>query len=307
MRFILVMIMAVAVWPTPAFAATPAQPTVDDFAISIPAEPLRINPGERFETSVRVVNRTAQSLKFKVTSVGLQPADEGVLQVVNESGIWSENVVFPEFVEVAAMSFAEVPIAGNVPASATPNIYFLGFAVEPVRGSTGSLDIRSRGANHLAVEVPGAVRRSLVIAEHRFPRLKVGDGFEGRIRVFNDGEATVRFRSQVRIDSAMGDKNLAIVQATKGATQDLLPQGRTKTLEYSWQSNQAFAVVTPTAEVTYNDGDQGLRPIVRQGPMVLVLHPLLAIGAGLITVVALAALAGRRPKKGLRETDPAPR
>lgn len=310
MKFLSLMLMVtgLVLWATPATAATtpaatPAATPADDFAISVPAEPIRITPGERFSTSVRVVNRQSRPLKFLITSVTLEPADEGLLRVIDDrNSDWSDRLEFPAEVDVAATSYVEVPITGTIPTDLRPNIYFVGFTVEPVRPGDGSIDVRARGANHLALEVAGDVHRSVVINGHSVGRIHIGRELKGQFKLTNDGDATVRLRGQVRIDSALSKQNLAIIQATEATSQALLPQGRSKTFPYRWQGASLLALVKPTAEATFVDGNNGVQSVTHRGPVVLVISPLLIILITAVLVVSLIAaiikLINRRSRQG---------
>lgn len=276
------LVASAVIFPTnPAGAA-------DDFAVSLPAEPLVAQPGQTLDVSMRVVNRSTEKRSFKVKAVSLVSEDQGKVRVA-EADEWASGLSAPSTVDVEALNYTEVPVKLAVPTTATVDIYLVGLAVEPVKAAVrDQVEVRNQAVNHISVEIPGNAVRAVAIKNHKLPKIIFGNELSGSFDVENTGEAGVRFRSQAYINSRFGNENIAVERTESGATAELLPKGRVKTESYKWKAKGLASAIRPTAEVNYSDGSAGMKAIRSEGPTVIFLP--IATVVGVATIIALVLL-----------------
>lgn len=279
-------------------AAAPAAAAPVGFAVSTPADPATASPGAVAESWLRVSNTLERPVALAVRAATVVPRDDGRMEVVDQPDpFWSGALEHPTRVDVPARGNLEVPVRVRVPADALPDVYLVGFVVEPPAAtSPDQVAVRSQIATYLSVEVPGPRERRLAIAWHHVPRFVVGRTLPGRFRVENRGEATATLRGQVRVDRALGKRtNLAVVQAT-GDRPQLLPRGVARTVSYTWRAGGLLAFARPSVEVAYPRGAARMDTLTAPGPTVVVVPTETLAGAGAL-LLAGGALAARRLRR----------
>ena len=274
----------------------------DDFAVSLPADVIVGKPGEVIEVSMRVVNRSDETRKFRVRGVQLEPQDEGRTSVVTDGDSeWIRGLVLPEEVEVGPSFYQDFPVKLTVPANAKSDIHLVGIAVSPIKvRPTDKIAVENEAVNHIAIEVPGQARREAKISKFSTPRFVFGREIKGSMVIANTGDAAIRFRPQVRLVSAFSDEPLANIRTDTSANQQLLPSGKVKTEDFKWKATGLFSAVKPYGEVNYPDGNT-MKTATAAGKTIIIL-PLetlisIVVVVAIVLLVATAVIVKRKIRK----------
>jgi hypothetical protein len=194
-----------------------------------------------------------------------------------------------------------------MPADAKPNLYLIGFLVEPaVHGPTGAVVVRNRIVSYITLDVPGPRHVDVRLAWHHVPRFAVGHALTGEFRVTSPAGSNVRFRGQVRVDSALRHHNLGVVPAT-GTEPLLLAGGAGRTVSYHWKVSGFGLLARPEVEVSYPQGTATMGTVTATGPVVLVVTPGALVATGVLLVAGALGLAWRRRSRRPARLSPRPR
>src|SRR5205814_8904681 len=112
-------------------------------------------------------------------------------------------------------------------------------------------------------------------------------------------------RGQVRINSSIGGRNLAVIQAT-GDQPALLPSHTARTVKYHWDAPGLFFLGRAHLEIAYPTGTPRMATIERNGPLMLIVSPLLVV-IPLAVGIAVVAWQVRRRHQARQEGRVAPR
>ena len=273
------------------------------FGVSAPADPVTATPGKPLETWLGVWNNLERPAVLTIRLVTLRADDEGRLRVLDRPDpLWAKRVEVQERVELPPNGSKQVPVRLRVPERALPDLYLVGFLVEPPAAvRPGEVTVRSQIATFLLVDIPGPRNRSLEILWHDVPRFSIGGRLSGRYRIQGKGDAAVLFRAQAWIDRRDGT-NLGIVRST-GDRRVLLPPRTYRTLSYEWPADGWWLLARPRIEISYSRGAAGMATIVESGPLALVL-PWKTIVLALVVLALLIVVVWRARRRQRQEPAP---
>jgi hypothetical protein len=278
---------------TTVFVALPSPAHADDkpvsFGVSAPADVQPARPGELVKTWLGLSNQLDQPMTLQVRMVTMRPADDGKFDVVDSPDpMWAPQVKGPGTVDLPPKGSVRAPVEVQMPEGLAPDIYLIGFVVEPQNKSTepGAIIVRSQISSFITLEVPGKRHREISVPWHRMPRFQIGRRVHASFRVVNAGLGTALFRGQVRENTFTG-RNVAVVQAT-GEQPMLIPSHTARTVSYTWEASGLLHIGSAHLEVSYPTGSSTMGTVERDGPLMIIIPPeTLFVPVALLGVVLL--------------------
>jgi hypothetical protein len=268
------------------------------FGLSTPAENVALHPGEKTDTWIQISNQLDKPVDYTIMQVTMVPQDEGHFNVVDQPDpSWNDHLSFPSQVTVGPKNYVKVPIHIDMPADAKPDIYLVGFAVQPITNTPSSgIAVKNRIAHYISVEVPGARTPKITVHVKKMKSFILGNTLAGSFKMRNEG-ATTTVRGQVRVNTWKG-KNVSVVQAT-GDDPLLLPRGAGRTASYKWKASGLFFLGRANLEVGYPNGTATPGVVNYKGPLMLVV-PKAALAVPVVLVLlVIVALYWRRMRHKL--------
>jgi hypothetical protein len=268
------------------------------FGLSSPAENVPIKPGEKTDTWIQISNQLDKQVDYDIMQVTMIPKDEGHFDVVDQPDpSWSQYLTFPSRVTVGPKNYVKVPIRVDMPADAKPDIYLIGFAVQPVtQAPTSGIAVKNRIAHYISVEVPGARAPKITVHVKKMKSFILGNTLAGSFKVQNEG-ATTTIRGQVRVNTWKG-KNVSVVEAT-GDDPLLLPRGAARTASYKWKASGLFFLGRANLEVGYPNGTATAGVVRFSGPLMLVVPPAALAVPVVLVLLVIVGLYWRRMRHKL--------
>lgn len=292
--------------------ATPLTATAagdgNSFGVSAPSQSISLKPGESTDTWVGISNQTDKPLTLVIRSATLVPRDDGKFETIDQPDpSWAKNLQFEPQHELAAGTGLHVPVHISMPANAVPDVYIIGFLVEPAFNPTpGAVNVRNQISTFITAEVPGKRHPGVKLLWSHLPSLRFDRNVKGSFRVKNVGGNTTTVRGQVRIDSWRGT-NVAVLQAT-GDQPALLPRGTARTVSYHWKAAGLFFVGRTHVEIDYPNGTAQMQAIRTTGPLMVVVPPqTLAIPPVVAILLVVWRARVRRRRRLLEELGHGPR
>jgi hypothetical protein len=280
-----------------ASSPTPGLSGPRSIAVSVPADPVSLTPGETAPIPIRVVNPGSAPVTVTVRGEGIDLGDNGTTAFTGRPDpIWAGRTDFPAGdITVPAQHFVDLAITVHVPAQLSPDLYYIGFLVAPVPTVQGAVVVINQIGAFLTINVPGPRVRALAadLSTSGFnwwfihiDTLVIGDQVDGRLTVDNIGASSVLFYGENDVISAP----FGGLPAQQRISRSLLPIGRSRWFAVIAQPAFPIDMATMTDVVTYPDrSGAGTLQIVRT-KTILVISPWVI----LVVCALLAALGGWR-------------
>lgn len=274
----------------------PAGAGGSDLAVSSPAAPVPIQPGQPASTTIMVTDVGQDSISVAVTPQRVLLGDNGVTHFAAQPDpLFTGRVrITPDRFDLAPHTHRPVAIDVDVPAGITPDTYVLGFLVSPVVQS-GSVEALNQIGAIVALDVPGPRDRRLIAVFH-LPRFRLSGSVHGALRASNIGTSALRFSTEASVSGVLvPDSHSLRVKPL------LLPTGRFRDVPIAWDAPFGIGWYHAHARVVYNTTDQQTTEVDLSRTVVLV-HPLYLLAV----VVLIAALLLRRWRRSRRARQPGP-
>src|SRR4029077_3220154 len=133
----LVVPLGVAAGPTP--SSGPGGPR--SIAVSVPPDPVSLNPGETAPVAIRVLNPSASPVTVTVTGEGITLGDNGTTSFTGKPDpLWGDRTTYPRgAITIPSQHFADLSVVVHMPDRISPDLYYIGFLVTPVPAATGQV------------------------------------------------------------------------------------------------------------------------------------------------------------------------
>lgn len=297
--------------PAAASASPRAQPR--SIAVSVPADPVSLNPGATSQIPIRVVNPGSKPVTVTVKGMGIHLGDNGSVRFTGAPDPqWSSRTGFPPGeLTVPAQSYIDVAITVDMPTRITPDFYYIGFLVTPVATGTGVVQINQIGA-FVTINVPGPRVRELsadlqapvgkthfFVGGAHFGDVVIGSSVAGTLIVHNIGKSSVQFWGE-------SDANAWIGGATPTQQRikiSLLPIGRSRSFAVTSRPSFPIDVVTMTVTVTYPGTTEASTKQIVISRRFLVISPWVILVVCALVILALIWW-GRRVWRKRRHSEP---
>jgi hypothetical protein len=282
--------LGVAAGPSP--SSGPGGPR--SIAVSVPPDPVSLNPGETAPVAIRVLNPSASPVTVTVTGEGVTLGDNGTTSFTGKPDpLWGDRTTYPRgAITIPAQHFADLSVVVHMPDQISPDLYYIGFLVTPVPTASGQVVVINQIGAFLTIDVPGPRVRSLSAdltalgfnwGPIHINSLVVGDHVDGKLTVENTGASSVLFFGENDVTSAP----FSGPPAQQRISRSLLPIGRSRWFAVTGVPAFPIDVVTLTDVVSY-PGRTGSGTLeIERTKTVLVVSPWV-----FVVLVVLLALVG---------------
>ena len=266
-------------------AAEQPAPPARSLAVSVPPDPVELEPDKSAVVSIRITNPGTAPVQVNIASRGLTLGDEGQVTIADTADPqWGDRVEFPPGpYTIAAQGTHDLAVTVHPPPNLPPDLYFVGFLVTPIPGAANAVTVINQIGGFFTLDVPGPRNRHVDASLH-LPgwsigglRLVAGSNINGTLHVANTGQAAVRLWGETDTNRTGG-----------GPTQNqipksLVPTGRTRTFTFKSKPAWPIGIVTTTIRIVYPTETETTTTEIVLTRKVLVVRP--------IAVAAIAALA----------------
>jgi hypothetical protein len=274
-------------------------------AVSVPADPVSLVPGQVSPINIRVLNPGSTPVTVRVKGEGVTLGDGGTTSFTGAPDPqWAEHTDFPPGdLTVPAQSFTDVSITVHVPANISSDLYYIGFLVTPTATASGNVVVINQIGAFFIINVPGARDRELA-ADLNAPgynwgpihieSLVVGDELLGELNAHNIGPSSVQFFGENDVTSAPFSGNPSQQRIGKS----LLPIGRSRSFQVTGEPAFPIDLVTMTVTLTYPDQTESATKQIVITKRMLVISPwLIVVVCALIALVVCWRLYARHRRR----------
>ncbi len=278
-------------------AATPRS-----IAVTVPAQPVSLNPGETSQVDIQVFNLGTTPVAVTVKGMGIVLGNNGKVRLTGAPDPqWSSRTVFPSGgLAVPARNSIDVAITVKMPTHIAPDFYYIGFLVTPVATGSGIVAINQIG-DFVTINVPGPrVRRLSAVLLAPIGGIHLGDvvigsGVVGSVKVRNIGKSAVQF---------WGENEVTTWLRGADPTQDriglsLLPGGLFRSFGVTAKPAFLIDVVTMTVSVTYLGTTLASTKQVLMSRSFLVINPWVIVAACALVILGLLWWTRSRRRRSL--------
>lgn len=228
--------------------------------MSVPADPVSLNPGETAAIPVRVLNPSVSSVTVTVKGEGVTLGNNGATTFTGgPDPLWASRTSYPRGdISILGQHYVDLSITVHMPVQISPDLYYIGFLVTPVPTATGQVVVINQIGAFLTVDVPGARVRSLKAAlttsgfnwgPIHLTWLVVGTQVAGKLTVENTGASSVLFFGENDVTSAP----ISGSPSQQRINRSLLPVRRSRWFAVTAAPAFPIDVVTMSDVVTYPD------------------------------------------------------
>ncbi len=256
-----------------AAASLPAAPS-RSLAVSVPPDPVPVQPGSPTRTLVRILNPTATPITVTIDGRALALGDNGRVAIGAEPDPrWSGLVNFPVGgLTIPALGYRDVPLEVHVPQHLTPDLYFIGFVVTPTATGAGSVHVINQIGSFVTIDVPGPRVRKLT-GSFQVPGLVFGSAATGELRIGNVGRAAVQFWGEN--DQRFTPSGTFVEQRI---TPLLLPAGKWRFFTVRAKTSWPIGLVTMKLHVVYPGRTASETKELTFSKQVLIVSPVVPFG-----------------------------
>jgi len=295
-----------------AFAQTPSRSAGRSLAVSVPAEPPMVRPGEVSSIPIRVVNPGDAPVVVRITGRAVRFGDNGKVTLTDAPDpMWSNRVTFPSGrLTIPAQSYRDLKLTVRMPDPIDPDLYFVGFLVSPVPQQNGRVAVVNEIGSFITLDVPGPRVRLLragmdidptVIGGVRIPWFVVGTEAHGSMEVTNAGRSQVQYWGEIDGSTWPGG-----APAQTRLDRSLLPIGREKTYRLSTAHVWLIGMATVRSIIVYPKvNDQSTTQIVLVRHVLVVTPWLIAAVAIAIALLVWRVVRRRRRRRRRAREKPA--
>lgn len=294
--------VAAAATPIP----SPSSPR--SIAVSVPADPVSLSPGQTAAVAIRVLNPSASPVPVTVTGEGITLGNNGTTAFTGKPDpLWADRTDFPRgAITIPAQHFVDLSIVVHMPDDISPDLYYVGFLVTPVPDASGQVVVINQIGAFLTISVPGPRVRSLSAelttsgfnwGPIHIDSLVVGDHVDGKLTVDNTGASSVLFFGENDVTSAP----FSGPPTQQRVSRSLLPIGRSRWFAVTGAPAFPVDVVTLTDVVSYPDRNgTGTLEIVRTRSVLVISPWVFVVLLVLLALVVAWRLRVRRRRRALR-------
>ncbi len=277
-------------------------------AVSVPPDPVSLNPGETGAVAIRVLNPSATPVTVTVKSEGITLGNNGTTAFTGEpDSLWSDRTRFPSgAITIPAQHFVDLSVVVHMPEQISPDLYYIGFLVTPVPTASGGVVVINQIGAFLTIDVPGPRVRSLSAdlttlgfswGPIHINSLVVGDHVDGKLTVDNTGTSSVLFFGENDVTSAP----FSGPPAQQRISKSLLPIRRSRWFAVTGVPAFPIDVVTLTDVVSYPDRTgTGTLEIARTKSVLVVSPWVFVVLVVLLALVVAWRLRVQRRRRALR-------
>jgi hypothetical protein len=292
--------------------ATAASAAPRSLAVSVPADPVTLNPGETAAVPIRVVNPGVAPVTVRIIGQGIEFGDNGTTKFTGRPDpLWGGRVTCPpgELV-VPTQSYIDVALTVHMPAHISPDLYYIGFLVTPVAEASGAVVVINQIGAFFIIDVPGARDRELAatlevpgfsLGPIHIDSLLIGDQVDGTVTAHNVGPSSVQFFGENDATSAP----FGGAPSQQRIARSLLPIGRSRSFQVSATPGFLVDMVTMSVTLTYPGRTESSTKQVVLTKTMLVIDPWLIVvvcGLGILLLLrrrfALLLQRGARSRRG---------
>ena len=180
---------------------------------------------------------------------------------------------------IPSRGYLDTALTVRMPTQISPDLYFIGFLVTPEATGAGNVKVVNRIGAFVTIDVPGPRARELR-ATLAGSGLVFGSQTRDRLRVWNSGQAAVRFWGEADSTSSPGGGSAHQERLDKA----LLPIGRTRFFTVSGSPAWLVGFVTMKVHVVYPDNTEASTKELVVSKRALVVNPLALVAAFLVVV-----------------------
>jgi hypothetical protein len=253
----------------------------------------RLDPGDIYESSVRVTNETNQPQTYYVSVrdvVDITPGGSPIFATVDRPaalGVAEWMTVPYEPIEVAARGTVEIPFTVEVPDNATPGNHIGGIFIgtqgeRPDQIGTG---IAYQLVPIVNIQISGELIEDAEIRAFSTEQLFYGSpAVKFKVVINNNGNVSVRPRGPIEIINMFGEQ---VGQLVVNPDAGLIPPYASRTFDLDWEGEDGVFFGRYTANVTLGYGEQqGVKSLLRSISFwVLPLNVILPVLIGIIVVL----------------------
>jgi len=302
-----------AVLLAPLTAAAAPSPAPRSIAVSVPSEPVPFHAGDTGRIMIRVLDPTQAPVTVTVTGMGVELGDNGKVTFTGAPDpAWVNQADFPAgSLVIPAMSYIDVYVTVRMPATISPDLYYVGFVVRPVPTGPGVKVVNQIGG-FFSIDVPGPRARSLAanldvqgfnLGPIHLADFVLGSQVKGQLAVRNTGQAAVQFWGENDVTSWVVTTPLQARIA-----KSLVPIARSRNFPVSASPGLLIDMVTLSVRVSYpSNTDSATTDIVIERQILVVSPWAIVILCGLILLLTawrLRARARRRARARDRAQGP---
>jgi hypothetical protein len=307
---VVALIAALNLGETSANAADPSPSGERSIAVSVPPDPVPLEPGQVGVVQLRVVNPGTAPVRVRVTGRGLTLGDEGKITINDgPDPLWGDEVRFPSGpFTIPAQGFKDLAVKVHTPSSLPPDLYFLGFVVTPIPNPTTGVTVINQIGGFFTIDIPGPRDRRLA-ADLELPgwsilglHVAVGSDLNGTLHVHNIGQAAVRFWGETDTTTTGGSPSQMRIPAS------LVPSLRERTFVVTSKPAWPIGFVHMQVRIVYPTTTETTTTEIVFTRSVLVIHPLVLVVLAILVVVVIwrRMRASRRRRAARRHaTQPA--
>jgi hypothetical protein len=300
---LLALLCAVALCIGGASGAVAAGPDTESgphpIGVSVPPEPVSVEPGLPSVVTVRVLNPGTAPVTVAPSPAYVQLGDDGAVTVTaNPDPLWQGRADFPPgwhgWFVVPANGFLDIPLTVRVPAQLSPDLYFVGFFVTPLATGTGSIQVVNRVGSYVTLDVPGP-RDLELSASLGGSAFVLGTQSEKTVRVRNVGGAVVQFWAENDTTSSLGGGTPYQQRFDKS----LLPFGHERSFTVVGKPAWPIDLVTTKVHVFYPGVTADSTKEVVLTKRMLVVNPLVPAALLVLAAAAVAWFGIRRRRRSV--------
>lgn len=263
--------------------------------VSVPAGPVTAQPGGVVHTDLRIGNTSAQPMTVHVSVGGVRFGSDGSATVTDQPDPeWANRLTLAttSLVVPAASSVVDA-VTALMPAHAAPNDYFVGFLVSRAVTRPGNVDVVTRIAALLDLQVPGPRHSQLRLVSVTMPSVLTGSRLRVTAVVYNPGRTFVTVWGEVHLSP--------FASATQIVTfpgRTTVAPGQTRTLQATADVGAGIGPVDAHTFVFFNTRPSTVAQLEGSGTAWLVNPPELPAVPMALLLAALAVwLRGRRRRR----------
>jgi hypothetical protein len=304
---VVALIAALNLGETGANAADPSPSPSGErsIAVSVPPDPVPLEPGEVGVVQLRVVNPGTTPVRVRVTGRGLTLGDEGEVTINDGPDLlWGDAVRFPSGAfTIPAQGFKDLAVNVHAPSSLQPDLYFLGFVVTPISNPTTGVTVINQIGGFFTIDIPGPRDRRLA-ADLKLPgwsilglQLFVGSDLNGTLHVHNIGQAAVRFWGETDTTTTGGSPSQMRIPIS------LVPSLRERTFVVASKPAWPIGFVHMQVRIVYPTTTETATTEILFTRSVLVIDPLVFVVLAILVLVVIwrRLRAGRRRRAARRQ------
>ncbi len=286
----MVLLMFAATAPTAAAASS-------DLAVSFPAEPIPVEPGDTAKVTLSVADVGSEPLTVTITPSRVRLLDDGQTQFLpTPDPQFAHRIqIVPEEFELKAGQAKQVRIRIETPENLRPDDYYLGFLATPEVTSGQIRTVNAVGAL-VVLTVPGDRNTSVTATYVDVPTVSWSASVSGAVRVTNTGKNSLRFTTETVVNGFSKPDPSRIRERAHQ-----LPAGRSRGVPIQWKSTLGIGKYDIQTVVLYNKSSQSNEKVVLTRTVYVIAPYWLAVPAGIVALIVFLLVRRSRKQRRRRQ------